>query len=1410
MTQAEFSELANVVLEAFASEDGPGSIYTTDTPGANLTFIGSFYDTSLIGNVNEVISGTGVYVSGSTGYTSTSILYDVSRDYTGAAVYESATTSTASISIIAKQFFQDLNTPTGTEPPKVAFLNLSNTAPIKLGIDALVDEIHQYLIDSEGPGSYILRSEVPNDGIWQNLGAIDDVFSSTVTNSNKFLFKKLYSTGDIPRVNRPLKFNGDGTLQRLNDIELSRFAKKIREKIVNTGIGTYRLAPTAPATGTWLNVGSVRDTRQRIAGTQSVSYSLDYTGATNTFVSSSYSGTNYGGTGIYNNANSSYVNDIGVFSAPGIAAVYESSTLFSTTQYITNELEYQGKFADIIYENIGTDYTAVTSSYSNVNYVNLELYESRDISEYVLSYVETYGGEPRYINVSSDVYAGYVLAYTSVYTGPILYTAAGVSYASYTADPLTYSGPGSYTNPPATYTLESYTRNFYEGDVELSYEDSLPLYLGELYTLATVYVGASTSYQDNSTSSYTGGISYSDENIYNSGISSYASVSAFSTTTNYTTTYSLDNAYLSAEKDYLVGEFSSTLIFNEDPNSYNLAIYSTETYVRDPEASLYTGPGSYTDVADNVYSIEDSEVYSSIEEYSGLETQYTLSYETATPYTVGIDYVGASTSLYLGSVIENYQLSYSTVLTYTLSTEYLESTPYTLEPVYDTLYTGPTLTYTEEVGVAYAIFLQPLTYTGGDTVYVQEMVTPSEYYERNDDIYNAAVNTYTSPLSYISFITETLFSNAYSISYVGPGQYLNSVPSPATYMGEGTEEYYVTIYQDGYVGTFTRLYNTEDGGVYTQINPYYTGILGEYLLSSEYTGPSVDIFYSEQYTANELLYGGQLQYYNATYTTGAQYIKEIVYFLSEYINTFNQEYILSYEGPAIPAPAGPLTSFSAALYSEQYTNIFSGLPGYTAPEMYESVNFASTPTYTLGFAGPQDDEYLSEPEFYAQDFNRTYTTQYENIYTTVDYTGDEYALDIYTIEVPYTIDLLYDTSTGYVRDVGYGNPQYSTLNVDKNLYIGTGTVEYTREDLYAIDVVYTGLITYTGPTSSYTISADFYTGTIIKPTSYDVFGDLRSYVNATPLTSYTGSAPTAYDSFTPLYYTGPGAVYYTGDGTFNAVYDRILGFTNTLYNEEPIYTVAINYSLVINYTNDSVPDATDYSGPGFDTFAGAELLYSGEVFFIGPIQYTLTNEYTLGILYTSDTTFIPYTGLVVYYTSTELNYSTDYNAFYTTLLADYAGYNLSVFLSIPEPTLYTDVSYVTSYTALQYTQDKYDTTLEYSGQVIYTVADPEYTNTYTTSVEYVGPTGVIYTGDIEYTATVDFVADSYTGSEIDYINTTTFNESYTVSEAYNLLVNYTGNVDIVPTYTSEVAANEAVINNDVIDATEYILWRRIA
>ena len=155
---------------------------------------------------------------------------------------------------------------TTSNPPY--YVGLDTTNPNEIVIkenlttaNAFADFILNKAITS-GPFCYYLGTSAPSDGgVWTNMGNLVDTLENfTVNNTIYGLWKKISSgTSDLGK--RPLKIQSN-ELTQLSLDEIKSYAKIVEQRIVSTGISTYKIQNTVPATGVWENAGTIYDARR--------------------------------------------------------------------------------------------------------------------------------------------------------------------------------------------------------------------------------------------------------------------------------------------------------------------------------------------------------------------------------------------------------------------------------------------------------------------------------------------------------------------------------------------------------------------------------------------------------------------------------------------------------------------------------------------------------------------------------------------------------------------------------------------------------------------------------------------------------------------------------------------------------------------------------------------------------------------------------------------------------------------------------------------------------------------------------------------------------------------------------------------------------------------------------------------
>ena len=291
MTDAEVKNyIANVITEKFAAvTNGTGTAeinITTDNSGSG-TSIGTFVDT----NRTEAI-GT----HPATGAT------------TSTTYYAKQVTATAAESIT--------NRPLGWASNIEELSDSDIDGVMDLCIEAMVSE------SSYTAGQYKLQPSAPSGGTWVSRYTITDTAQGG--NTTTYLWQKTVSSSTPNSDYTPLKlFNGSNCKQMVES-EIEQLLPNFRNRIIETGIGTYKIQSTAPVSGgTWVEMGSQfsntieQVTPQSYVGNYSGTFSGNFTG--NYSGTANYSG-NYSGSGNFtgNYSGVALVNYTGYYQGPGI------------------------------------------------------------------------------------------------------------------------------------------------------------------------------------------------------------------------------------------------------------------------------------------------------------------------------------------------------------------------------------------------------------------------------------------------------------------------------------------------------------------------------------------------------------------------------------------------------------------------------------------------------------------------------------------------------------------------------------------------------------------------------------------------------------------------------------------------------------------------------------------------------------------------------------------------------------------------------------------------------------------------------------------------------------------------------------------------------------------------------------
>ena len=275
MDDNEMRGISYKILQEFAGNDTTTGMLGIGSTPAGATSIGSFVDTSRT-------QGPGTHPAG------TSVTTIISNFYQRTAVLsESGTTLPIDFDSGVGGIQEQSNTELNEHIMRRTLTMMTSTA------------------DNEGMGQYRLQPNSPTGGTWGQMAVMQDRIktASSISTNNTVLWKR-QTQATAYSIVRPLKVldggAGDDSLKEMTDTEVKALVTKYRNRIISSGIGTYKVQQNAPAGGTWVRSGLAfdDDIRQRTNQNYTGSYSGTYSG-TRTYsgnYAGAYTGTYSGGT----------------------------------------------------------------------------------------------------------------------------------------------------------------------------------------------------------------------------------------------------------------------------------------------------------------------------------------------------------------------------------------------------------------------------------------------------------------------------------------------------------------------------------------------------------------------------------------------------------------------------------------------------------------------------------------------------------------------------------------------------------------------------------------------------------------------------------------------------------------------------------------------------------------------------------------------------------------------------------------------------------------------------------------------------------------------------------------------------------------------------------------------------------
>ena len=248
MSNSELDYAAEVILAKLGSSDQDVAdiIFNTDIGDS----VGTFTDN---------------YANGAIGShpANTSILSDT---YT---LYQNTSTASESSMVIPAK----LDGASGIAPQTSNNLNDSI-------ISRALDKIAAANSSSGEAGTYYITSNTTGtpvaSGSWKTVSTVyDEITNDASDDSDKVtynLYRRTDTTSSSSNNNRPMTIDATtpSHIKEMTNAQLQGLAQRLRNRIIATGIGTYKLQSSTPGTGTWIARGVITD---RVPTINSVSYS---------------------------------------------------------------------------------------------------------------------------------------------------------------------------------------------------------------------------------------------------------------------------------------------------------------------------------------------------------------------------------------------------------------------------------------------------------------------------------------------------------------------------------------------------------------------------------------------------------------------------------------------------------------------------------------------------------------------------------------------------------------------------------------------------------------------------------------------------------------------------------------------------------------------------------------------------------------------------------------------------------------------------------------------------------------------------------------------------------------------------------------------------------------------------------
>lgn len=371
----------------------------------------------------------------------------------------------------------------------------SNSSPNFLGLDttastvtlqANISTLSQLAdnviarISANSVGSYFLSENSPSDGgTWQSVGTLTDLIDNSGNPITTYtLWKKI---GPISSHLYPTKIGDDSVIQQFSEDELNKAVAYVEQRFLETRIGEYRLQSTAPATGTWINVGTVQDVRSNVISTSftGLNYEATYD---NTYDGQVFS-TNYD-TGFDGGAfNDTYLSDFdggsfssnydGVFESAAFTASF--SNVFESNFTGTFSSNFVGNFTSPAYVGTftgiyqGVQPTTFQRNFISAGYAPVYFIGYGGGGSYARNYLQTFGA------YSYTTFTGYFEG------GGLAYYTRAVLFIGYYTGPFPGTIPVNFTTNVNKY-FSSVFSGTYTGDFSSTYTGTYDSVFTSSYT----------------------------------------------------------------------------------------------------------------------------------------------------------------------------------------------------------------------------------------------------------------------------------------------------------------------------------------------------------------------------------------------------------------------------------------------------------------------------------------------------------------------------------------------------------------------------------------------------------------------------------------------------------------------------------------------------------------------------------------------------------------------------------------------------------------------------------------------------------------------------------------------------------------------------------------------------------------